>query len=156
MTSQLIVFALVDPKLPEVQRERIARKLHSIKREKVVGGKPKFPYVDLSGDHLELPDMSEFVSQSSWLLFDILQLSGKQDWLKISPSLSDQFEEFQKLKEFVLNLPVCNDVAERGVALISGFINSVESEGQREALLQVVEYHRNLVKDTNKSSLKLC
>ena len=34
-------------------------------------------------------------------------------------------------------------------------MNKVESEEQRQALLQVVEYHRELVKNTNKSSLKL-
>ena len=51
---------------------------------------------------------------------------------------------------------MCNDIAERGVSLITNFINKTESEEQRQAMLQVVEHHRTLVADTKKSTLKLC
>ena len=54
------------------------------------------------------------------------------------------------------NISVCNDIAERGVALISAFINKAQSEEQRQALLQVVEMHRDQVVSTNKSDLNKC
>ena len=100
--------------------------------------------------------MSAFVSSDSWLVFDLLDLTGSQDWLTIPPSLWSNFQEFRKLKEFSENISVCNDIAERGVSLITSFINKTESEEQRQALLQVVEHHRAMVTDTKKSTLKLC
>ena len=100
--------------------------------------------------------MSDFVSSDSWLVFDMLGLTGSQDWLTVPPNLWENFCEFRKLREFAENISVCNDIAERGVALITGFINMAESEEQKQALLQVVEHHRALVTNTNKSSLMLC
>ena len=119
-------------------------------------GKPQFPVIDFTGEEIKLPDMSAFVSSDSWLVFDMLNLTGSQDWLTIPPNLWQNFEEFRKLKEFSENISVCNDIAERGVALISNFINKAETEEQRQALLQVVEHHRAMVTDTKKSTLKLC
>ena len=74
----------------------------------------------------------------------------------IPSMLWDRFAEFRKLQEFVKNIAVCNDVAERGVVLMTQYINTAQSEDQRQVLLQVVEFHKYLIKDTNKSSLKLC
>ena len=76
--------------------------------------------------------------------------------MTIPARLWDNFVDFRKFKEFAENVSVCNDVAERGVALISAYINKAQSEEQRQALIQVVELHRNLVTNTNKSSLKKC
>ena len=134
----------------------MARKLHSLEREKIEIGKPVFPYIDLRESEFELPDMSCFGTASAWLIFYFLGLEGSQDWLLIPSMLWDRFAEFRKLQEFVKNIAVCNDVAERGVALMIQYINTAQSEDQRQALLQVVEFHRSLIKDTNKSSLKLC
>ena len=68
----------------------------------------------------------------------------------------ENFAEFRKFKDFAENISVCNDIAERGVALISAFINKAQSEEQRQALLQVVEMHRDQVVSTNKSDLNKC
>ena len=100
--------------------------------------------------------MSDLVTPSSWLIFDMLGLTDSQDWLTIPSNLWQNFSAFRKFSVFANSLTVCNDVAERGVALISSFINKAQSEEQREALLQVVEFHRSLVSDTTKSSLKKC
>ena len=156
LVPQTVVFALADPGLPDYQKERMAKKLHSLERTNIQKGKPEFPVIDFTGEELKLPDMSAFVSSDSWLVFDLLDLTGSQDWLTIPPSLWSNFQEFRKLKEFSENISVCNDIAERGVSLITSFINKTESEEQRQALLQVVEHHRAMVTDTKKSTLKLC
>ena len=96
------------------------------------------------------------MSSKSWLIFNLLGLTGSQDWMTIPARLWDNFVDFRKFKEFAENVSVCNDVAERGVALISSYINKAQSEEQRQALIQVVELHRSLVTNTNKSSLKKC
>ena len=137
-------------------KEKIAKKLHSLKREKVNAGKPSFPELDWSGCPDKIPDMADLVTTESWLVFDLLSLKGNQDWLQTSCSIWDVFEDYKKLEEYATNLLVCNDLAERGIAMITKFINMVETEDQRQALLQVVEYHRSLVKNENKANLKLC
>ena len=53
------------------------------------------------------------------------------------------------------NLVVVNDLAERGIHLATDFIKRVDSEEQRGALSQVVDFSGR-VKDTSKASLKLC
>jgi hypothetical protein len=156
LVPQTVVFALADPGLTDIQKERMAAKLHSLGREKIEGGKPVFPFIDLSGLDDEIPDMSSLVTSDSWLVFDLLDLTGTHDWMTIPASLWDNFLGFRKLKEFAENISVCNDVAERGVAIITMFINKAQSEEQRQALLQVVEFHRALVTNIKKSSLKKC
>ena len=134
----------------------MAKQLHSLDRIKINMGKPEFPAIDFSGHEIKLPDLSEFITSDSWLIFDKLGLLGPQDWLTVPASLWDNFHEYRRFKDFVENVSVCNDIAERGVSLITAFINKTESEEQRQAMLQVVEHHRSMVVDTNKSSLKLC
>ena len=103
--------------------------------------------------------MSTLVSPSSWLVFDLLKLTGPQDWL-LSPAATWHLApEFQQLNIFVGSLVVVNDLAERGIHLATEYISRVESEEQREALFQVVEDFRKRVdfsKGVVKSSLKNC
>ena len=150
------MLALADSGLPAIQREKMASKLHSFERKKIEGGKPVFPFIDLSGLGDGIPDMDSFVTVDSWLVFDLLDLTSTQDWMTIPSSLWDKFEDYRKFKEFAESVSVCNDVAERGIALISAYINKAQSEEQRQALLQVVEFHRSLITNMNKSSLKNC
>ena len=156
LVPQTVVFALADAGLANTQREEMAKKLHSQERKKIVGGKPVPPYIDLSSSEPRVSDMSCFISSDSWLVFDLLGLSAPQDWMTIPVGLWENFADYKKFRIFAENISVCNDIAERGVALITAYINKAQSEEQREALLQVVEFHRELVTNTNKSSLKLC
>ena len=156
LVPQTVVLALADPSLSNIQKESMATKLHSCERKKIEMGKPDFPYIDLSGSNDDIPDMSSFVTSDSWLVFDLIGLTGTQDWMTIPATLWDNFQDFRKFKEFAENVSVCNDVAERGVALITKYINKVQCEEQRQALLQVVELHRGLVTNIKKSNLKKC
>ena len=56
--------------------------------------------------------MPDFVNNDSWLVFDMLGLTGSEDWLTIPARLWKNFNEFRILKEFAENSSVCNDVAE--------------------------------------------
>ena len=156
LTPQTIVFAMADSYLSDNQREGMARKLHGLERKKVKGGRPPFPFIDLGGSVTGLPDMIPLISSESWLVFDLLGLSGSQDWMTIPVSFWDHFEDFRRFREFVENISVCNDIADRGMALITAYINKAQSEEQRQALLQVVEQHRDMVTTTTKSDLKKC
>ena len=144
LTPQLVILALVDSALEDVERESMARALHACPRLDVACGKLMFPELDWS-DGVDRPDLSSLISSDSWLVFDILKAVGSQDWLLLSCKQWEIFEVYRSLKEFVSNLVICNDLAERGIQLISRFISQTESEKQRQALLQVVEYHRDVV-----------
>ncbi len=55
--------------------------------------------------------------------------------------------------DFVLNVEVVNDCAERGIHLINDFKNSTFDENQQEYLFQVVENHRKRIDSLKKSDL---
>ena len=59
------------------------------------------------------------------------------------------------MKNFISNILVCNDAAERGIKLVSEYADvlTISSKGRKE-LLQVVEKHRKEYPDVNKSTLK--
>ena len=48
LVPQTVVFALADPGLSDSQKEGMARKLHSLERVDIEGGKPEFPHIDMS------------------------------------------------------------------------------------------------------------
>ena len=58
-------------------------------------------------------------------------------------------------KEYVINVSVVNDLAERGMHLITEFASKCRNKEEREALLQVVEEHRKLFPDFTKKTLSL-
>ena len=63
---------------------------------------------------------------------------------------------FLTFSKYVQNLPVINDCVERGVRLIADFIDMTYDEEQTSALLQVVEYHCNMIKFFTKDNLSKC
>ena len=59
------------------------------------------------------------------------------------------------MNTFVQNLPVINDSAERGMALIKAFIDKVHhSDEDRQDLIQVNQNYRQKLKDLSKETLK--
>ena len=155
-TGQLVILALADSHLGAEEKEKMAKVLHSIPRVPIQMGRPKFPVLDWRNWELARPSLSYLVTSSSWLLFDMLELSGPQDWLQLPCSMWTMFSEYRKIVEFATNLPVTNDLAERGIHLITEYINKSANESQRQALLQVVEYQRGIVPDLTKKNLTKC
>ena len=64
------------------------------------------------------------------------------------------FSEYRALQTFVKNMPVTNDIAERGCHMITEFANRVKSAEARSNLLQVVSEHRAQVKGFTKDQLE--
>ena len=61
-------------------------------------GKPVFPILDWSGG-VERPDLSLFINSKSWLIFDLLEFRGPQDWLLLSYNQWEIFSEYKQFKE---------------------------------------------------------
>ena len=75
-------------------------------------------------------------------MFDLLELKETQTWLQDPCDTWSMNADFMCFKEFAENLTVVNDIAERGVKLISDVINMSEDERQRHYITQVIEWHR--------------
>ena len=58
----------------------------------------------------------DLVGPNSFMLWDILGLDW--DWLRVSPSLWEEFPSFLEMKDYVRTVKVTNDVAERGVKVL--------------------------------------
>ena len=86
-----------------------------------------------------LEELKEFVDKGSWLLFDLCGIKGKPEWLKIPSHLWSEFEDFNKMNTFASNLPVINDSAERGMALIKSYIDKVHNEEDKQDLIKVIQ-----------------
>jgi hypothetical protein len=82
-------------------------------------GKPKFSKIDVN-QQVSLD--KRFVARESWLLFHLLGLTGDQDWLNQPVSSWNKCPEYQKLRKFTTKVHVVNDLAERGIKLITDFI----------------------------------
>ena len=140
LTGQLIPLALCDTELSDSEREELAQAILSQPREEVKPGKPKFP--DMIWPD-ERPRLAYFVTADSWLMFDLLQLSG--EWLSVPCSYWDNFAEYRKFRDFCLSMPCTNDSAERGCHLITEYMNKVCSEDARQDLVQCVQHWRSMI-----------
>ena len=63
-------------------------------------GKPKFP--DMVWPDAR-PSVAYFVTKDSWLIFDLLELSG--EFMSVPCQFWSNFGEYRKLEEFCLNIP---------------------------------------------------
>ena len=116
-------------------------------------GKPE-DYADDNVVVVESTKLSELIDERSWLIFDELAVC-ESSWLHLPASEWEQSDEFIKFKDFVTNLSVTNDVAERGIKMIEDFINTcTKDEAQLQALMQVAENHRRQFPDCSKSTLQ--
>ena len=75
-------------------------------------GKPRFPELNWTCDTNTRPSLASCVTFDSWLIFDILQLLGPQDWLLTPSCMWHLFSDYMKLESFSLHLSVVNDLAE--------------------------------------------
>ena len=153
LTPSLVVLALADKDTLASEKEEMGKKLFAIPRpETITPGKPVFPVIEWGLDSAP-PKLSNFVSEKSWLVFDLLGLEGDQEWLQTPVSMWEMFADFRKFKEFAENVSVVNDLAERGMHLITEFASMCDNKEERQALLQVVEQHRQQFKDFSKKTL---
>lgn len=70
------------------------------------------------------------------------------------PSSWDEIASFRKTKAVIASIKVINDAAERSIALMSSFNQSItKTESQMQKLIQVVEDNRKRIPDSRKSTL---
>ena len=107
-------------------------------------GTPTFPVVK---KNTKIPSL---VGQNSCLLFETL---GVNKWLKTPVQTWEENEDYLKAMNFLKNIRVVNDVAERGVKLVQDVsLSLTKDEKSKQSVLQVVENHRKCFTDFRKAT----
>jgi hypothetical protein len=98
--------------------------------------------------------LASLVSLPPWTIFELLKITDV-GWLKSPPSQwKKNHKDYQKLKDFVENLRVTNDCADRCVALTTDYIKAVtKHELQGQHMFQTVEQHRRQAPNVKKASI---
>ena len=149
LTEQLVVFGLFDDHLCNEERKCMAVKLYSeVRPQNFRPGKPKFP-TDLLTD---APQLDSFVGPKSWLLFEKLDANGA--WLNSDPIEWENVGEYQRMYNFVRELKVVNDLAERCVKDIEEYKNMAKDSEHRDEILTVASDHRGVFQDLRKQALR--
>lgn len=149
--SPLIPVALFDVGLDESEREALALAIKAQSGETIKLGKPVFPLMTWPGGLR--PSMDTFVTKESWLIFDLLQLTG--DWLSVPCKFWPNFSEYLQMSEFCKNIPMINDSAERGCHLITKFMDGVKDKEARQDLIQCIQHYRSIMQgNLTKKSLE--
>lgn len=112
-------------------------------------GKPKMPSLDDPSSRF----LHQLIGPRSWLLFGLLGLGDDQRWMLADPEEWHLHPDYCRAEDFVQNLEVVNDCAERGIKMISDFKDIVKSEDQLKLALQVIEDHRNKFPTVTKQCL---
>jgi len=149
LTEELVVFSIFDDTLSPLLRSELAKTLFNTpKPESFQQEKPRFPILDDG-----VPELPSLIGPRSWLLFHLLSPKSRHEWLQLPPNYWELMEDLKKMNDFVLNVEVVNDCAERGIHLINDFKNSTFDENQQEYLFQVVENNRKRIDSLKKSDL---
>lgn len=97
-------------------------------------------------------DISDFITQKSMILFENFGLSTS--FLDLPVDQWEFDDGYQASLETVRSIKVVNDIAERAVALIDKYNDSLTcDEEQKQFLLQVVAEHRKKYPNCNKRNL---
>ena len=143
MKAPQVVFALFDEKAGVKERRDLASALSAIPRLDTSPScfKPgKLAEVPLlcskkecvgsafctneDGDFYPQKTLADLVSSKSYMLFNLLHIEDLS-WLDAPVGLWPCFPSFLKAREFVKNLVVVNDGAERGILLSNGMIKNI-------------------------------
>ena len=96
---------------------------------------------------VETTKLTDLVTQESWFLFIVEDLVEEvRKWVLSAEKGEDlqSIESFCEFNEFIKNLSVTNDCAERNISLIQQFIVASHNEQQRQEYFLLLEKIENL------------
>ena len=149
LTQEVVPFALFGSRLSDKEKQNIAAKLHATEKPNSFRqGKPVFPRVTAK------MTLADLVGPECHLLLDTLSIES--DWLLQPVVTCPRSDDYSKALEYVSNVKVVNDIAERGVKMMSDFANIITTDSQqREYVLQIVEYNHERFDSFKKQTLNI-
>ena len=153
MNQMFVPFNLFSNSVDERVKLKIAKKLLIVK--------PPPKYEMGFPNPVRLPDnkkkglqlcVSDFVGNESLFMFHMLGFN--YDWLRKPIRTWKNDSSYLEMERYVKTLLVCNDSAERGIKLVSDYIDILTKDSvERQDLLQVVAEHRRQFPDFKKATL---
>ena len=153
LTQELVVFALWDEDLPNSERRAIALKLASTP--------PPATWTTVKPElHYALPHLSRFpttpklkdcVGERSHLLFHLLQVGSH--WLRLPVRVWSTDLEYVRIRDFLKDLQVVNDCAERCIKDINDYRNQTTDAEYREDILLIVNDFRHVFHGKRKEAM---
>lgn len=128
--------AFLDERITQTEKENMTKNLETKPSKKKELKRLEGKNLDFEGK-----DLSHFVTNKTKTFFELFGIHDATEYC--SDSLRSQ----------VNALKVVNDTAERGIALIKKFNESVRDEQQKQFLLRVVEHHRKVVTKRTKEGI---
>ncbi|KAG0723910.1 hypothetical protein GWK47_041758 [Chionoecetes opilio] len=148
LTQEVVPFALFGSRLSDKEKQDIAAKRHAT--EKPDSFQTRETYVPSVTAKTTLADL---VGPESHLLLDTLGI--EYDWLLQPVATWPRSDDYSKALEYVSNVKVVNDIAERGVKMMTDFANIITTDSQqKQYLLQTVEYNRERFDSFKKQTLR--
>ena len=146
-TEETVPFCLISNRLSLDQKSRIAARILSFAPpESITLGKPVFQELQ------EKTKLHDLVGPKSYHLFSIL--GTDYEWLRQKPEEWENSPDYKEMEGFVRTVKVTNDVAERGVKIISDYAKILTQDNSlRRQLLQGVEMSRKIHPDFKKMTL---
>ena len=153
MNQEYVVFNLFSELVDDKIKKEIVEKLELANPPKYSFGFPpnpvKLPLDKKSGKKV---CVSDFVGHGSLFIFDIMKFD--RDWLQLPISSWKSNASYLEMEQYLKTLLVVNDAAERGIKLVSEYVDCLTKDSaNRQDLLQVVEAHQKLFPNCNKSTL---
>ena len=157
LCPELVVLGLFDDELSDFEKEQMASQLLQTPRPAVYQpGKPGQPDFQPVAALLlpERPSLSVFITERSWLIFHLLDIDmPRMQWISLPPSSWLQDDTYCQLHEYLRDMQVVNDAAERAVKDVAEYAHMTQAPGDRDNVILVATDHRGRVSDLRKPNL---
>lgn len=151
--AELVALVFFDPSISDEEKSEMANKVLTQTETETENSRivnPKFRRHQL--EELVNAGLSGLITKGTMNFFERFQINA--DFLREPPSSWPENIHFKEGLGIVKSLKVVNDVAERGVKLITDFNNLLTNdEEQKQYVLQVVHKCRKLYPDVSKQTL---
>jgi len=145
--QQTMVYSLFSHKVTLEQKSRIASRILTFEvPEQYRLGKPVFQELT------ESTELQDLVGPYSHMIFTIL--GTDKDWLAQDPASWQESESYREMEDYVRNVKVTNDMAERGIKMATDYSKILTKNPEmRKKLLQGVEMSRKIHPDMKKTTM---
>ncbi|KAG7156408.1 hypothetical protein Hamer_G006158 [Homarus americanus] len=150
LSEHLIGLSLFDDRIDTETKKNMVQNFQCPKKQ-------DFSRRIVLSDETPISNVASFVTERTLDIFDVLTLDGKeraQLFLSKDPKTWKDDEVFITMRDRAINMKVVNDSAERAIALIERYKESItQNEDQKQYLLQVVAAHRKKLPTASKAAM---
>ncbi|KYM96054.1 hypothetical protein ALC62_13305 [Cyphomyrmex costatus] len=150
LNHELVALGFFDP---DVSVESKLKMVGALNAEETSVNRSKQPNIPNCESWLD-KNLDDFVSSKTRTFFGKFGITT--DFLDTHPSTWESRTDFRQGCEIVKHIKVTNDVVERAVALAENYNTALtKDERHRQDIYQIVSKHRQILRNCNKTTLKL-